>query len=78
MARPERPAPVPARDDDLIDVAFRVYEQHQHEKYDGYVIDAMTAGAIVAVYRALRPDLREKMRTMPVMRVVDFCWKHVG
>lgn len=75
---PARPAPVPAPDDDLIDVAFRVYEQHQAEEHDGYLVDAMTAGAIVAVYRALRPDLREKMRTLPVMTVVNFCWKHVS
>lgn len=64
-------------EDDLIDVAFRVYERHTAEKHDGYLIDAMTANAVITVYRALRPDLRVKMRTMHVPTVVAFCWKHV-
>jgi hypothetical protein len=64
--------------DDLIDVAFRVFERHQYEKHEGVLIDAMTANAVVTVYRALRPDLRERMRTMDVATVVAFCWKHVS
>lgn len=41
------------------------------------VLDSFTAGAMKAVYAALRPDLQAKFDTIPLMRLLDVVWKHV-
>ena len=47
------------------------------------LIDAMTAGAMVASYEALSPEHQAKFSRMiaasPIQlrKIVDFCWKHV-
>jgi hypothetical protein len=68
--------------EDIIDVAFRVFERHQYEHFgrgkNRVLIDAMTAGAIVAVYRALSPANREKYRAMAPARVAAIAWKLVS
>lgn len=40
-------------------------------------VDSMTAGAITAVFNALRPDLQAKFNNIPLGKLVEFCWRHV-
>ncbi len=42
------------------------------------MLDITTAGAMLAVYNALRPELQAKYDNIPLGRLVDFCWKQVA
>lgn len=48
-------------------------------KHGWIALDAMTAQAIMAVRNALKnPDQVAKFDTIPLMRLVDFCWRMVA
>ena len=42
------------------------------------MLDITTAGAMRAVYNALKPELQPKFNNIPLGRLVDFCWKQVA
>lgn len=54
-----------------------IVEHHQAGMIDGFWIDVQTAGACVAVWDALRPELHGKFERLSMPRLVDFAWKHV-
>ena len=39
------------------------------------LIDTQIAAAILAVHRGLREDLRPNLDTIPLAKLVDFCWR---
>jgi hypothetical protein len=47
------------------------------KKLEGAILDGMTAGAIVAVYEALSPEMQAKFDSIPLDKLIDFCWKKV-
>lgn len=40
-------------------------------------LDSTTAGALVAVYDALKPEMQAKFNSIPLGKLVSFAWKHV-
>lgn len=50
----------------------------QHMKVDGMTIDLTTAQRMIAVHDALSPANQEKFGSLPMPRLVDFCWQKVG
>lgn len=42
------------------------------------VMDATTANAVTTVYRALSADKRPTFDTIPLSRLIDFCWRMVA
>jgi hypothetical protein len=61
----------------LVTVCERIVQNHQHEEYDGYLIDATTANVIVTVAAALSPANRARIDSVPLPRFVAFCLNHV-
>lgn len=51
---------------------------HSAKRIDGYLVDAFTAGALVAIYDALSPAARERFGEPSLPRLVDFTWKNVS
>ena len=41
------------------------------------MLDITTAGAMLAVYNALKPEHQAKFDNIPLGRLVDFVWKQV-
>ena len=62
----------------VAETAALVVERHQAMKHDGVLIDAQTAGAICAVYKALGEDNRAKFDAMPVEKAARIAWKLVA
>lgn len=54
-----------------------IVRQHSAKRIDGYIVDAITAGMLVAVYDALSPKNREGFGKVPLARLVDIGWKAV-
>ena len=54
-----------------------IVANHQATEIEGYLVDAMTASALVAIYEALSPANQEKFDSIPLPKLVDFAWKHV-
>jgi hypothetical protein len=48
------------------------------KKLEGKVLDALTAQALICVYEALSPTAQTKFDSIPLMKLVDFCWKQVS
>ena len=42
------------------------------------LIDLQFASAIMDVYHGISADLRPKLDTIPLAKVVDFCWRMVA
>ena len=70
-------------------VRFRTGGKGEVKEYDckplftgrnkGWVLlDLTTAGAIMAVYNALSESKRPSMDTIPLTKLVDFCWRMVA
>ena len=55
-----------------------IVERHTAAKVEGYLIDATTAAACMAVYRALSPKARARFDEPPLPRLIDFVWKNVS
>ena len=60
-----------------IDIIRRIVKEHQHEKIDGYVVDATTANLLLKVHDALKPELQKKFDKIPLKKLVDFAWSVV-
>lgn len=58
-------------------IAERIAERHQYEEIDGVLIDATTAQAIVATYKACNEEQAAKLDSLPIARVAAFAWKVV-
>lgn len=54
-----------------------IVREHSAKRIEGYLVDAFTAGMLVAVYDALSPSSREKFGIPSMPRLVDFGWKVV-
>lgn len=52
-----------------------IVKDHQFGKVNETACDAFTAGAIIAVYDALKPENQAKLLTFPVWRVQSVCLK---
>jgi hypothetical protein len=42
------------------------------------ILDGVTARAIALVMGAVSPELREKLESLPLDRIIRFCWKHIA
>jgi hypothetical protein len=61
-----------------IEKLHTIVDNWQAATIDTFWVDATTASMLVAVYDALKTDeAREKFERIPLMRLVDFGWKHV-
>ena len=47
------------------------------KKRGWFYLDAQTANMLVTVYNALSEEHRAKFNRIPLMRLIDFGWKHV-
>lgn len=56
----------------------RIADNHQAGLVDGCFIDVQTAGACIAVWDALRPDLHPKFERLSMPRLAQFAWEQVG
>lgn len=62
-----------AKNDAQTDFDLRPYDGVE---YEGWVyLDVWTAGTVCAVYDALGEQNRAHLASLPVLRVVDVCWK---
>lgn len=61
-----------------IEVCREIVSSHQYKKYHGRVIDATSAGCILAVYDKLGAEQKEQLLQLPLHRVVSICWKMVS
>ncbi len=60
-----------------IDVAKRVVDNHQFEEIDNIILDAQTAGMLVAVHDTLSPETRNKFVSLSLPEAVEIGWKLV-
>lgn len=60
-----------------IDAMRKIVREHQAARVEGYLVDAFTASALVAVYDALSPKARRLFGKPPLPKLVEFCWKEV-
>lgn len=51
--------------------------EHQARMIDGFWVDATTASALIAVHDALNAENQATFDSIPLLRLVDFAWKHV-
>jgi len=61
----------------IIDVARSVLVNGP-EKFEGSLMDAFTASAIMAVYNALSDDNKKKYESLPLDKLINVTWKLVG
>ena len=61
-----------------IEVARRIVQNGQHEKYKGMMLDAFTASAIVKVYDAVNDSNKKKMDKLKLPKLVNIVWKLIG
>lgn len=66
----------------LVTTCERIVLNHQHETYQGVLIDGMTANVVVTVAAALSPEARARIdeiteRPGGLARFVSFCWANV-
>lgn len=52
-----------------------IVREHSARRIDGYLVDAVTAALLIAVYDALSPAHRERFGTVPLERLVDLGWR---
>ena len=57
-------------------VAKRVVTGGQFENLEGQLLDLQTANVMVIVYEALSDANKAKFDSIPLMRLVEFCWKN--
>lgn len=69
--------PAEAKSRDRITALRTIVRDHSAKRIDGYVVDAMTAGMLVAVYDALSPENRERFGKPNLLKLVDLGWKSV-
>lgn len=54
-----------------------IVKNKQCAKVDGILIDYVTAGLIVKIYKKLKDDQKEALMKMPIGQMVSVCWKMV-
>ena len=64
--------------EDWIDVARRVVQNHQHENFNGTLLDAYSASMLVQVYDALNEANKAKFSSMPLGQAVNMALKLVS
>lgn len=69
--------PAEATSRSRIDAVRAIVREHAAKRIDGIIVDAFTAGMLLAIYNALSPEAREKFGKIDLSRLVDFGWKHV-
>jgi hypothetical protein len=63
--------------ENVVEVARRVVARHQHEEVDGVLLDAFSAGAIVAVADALSAENLARLEAMSVTKAASVCMQLV-
>jgi hypothetical protein len=61
-----------------VEVARRIVQNGQYEKYKGMMLDAFTASAIVKVYDAVNDSNKQKMDKLKLPKLVNIVWKLIG
>ncbi len=52
-----------------------IVDNHQYAKIDGVMIDVTSANAVLTVYNAISPRLREIFTNHPADKMVKLAWK---
>ncbi len=60
-----------------IEALRRIVADHAAARVDGYLVDALTANALVTVYAALSRESKERFGIPDLSRLVEFAWKRV-
>ena len=58
-----------------VEVARRIVQNGQHEKYKGMMLDTFTASAIVKVYDAVNDSNKKKLDSLKLPKLVNVVWK---
>jgi len=58
-----------------VEVARRIVQNKQHEKYKGMMLDTFTASAIVQVYDAVNDANKKKLDSLKLPKLVKLVWK---
>jgi hypothetical protein len=58
-----------------VEVARRIVQNKQYEKYKGMMLDTFTASAIVKVYDAVNDANKKKLDTLKLPKLVSVVWK---
>ena len=58
-----------------VEVARRIVQNKQHEKYKGMMLDTFTASAIVQVYDAVNDANKKKLDSLKLPKLVNIVWK---
>jgi hypothetical protein len=58
-----------------VEVARRIVQNGQHEKYKGMMLDTFTASAIVKVYDAVNDSNKKKLDSLKLPKLVNIVWK---
>jgi hypothetical protein len=61
-----------------IEIIRNIHERHTAAVVEGVLIDAMTAGAYVAVHDALTPENRGRLEGMRIDRAGSVVWRLVS
>lgn len=69
--------PAEARSRSRIAAVRAIVRDHEAARIDGYIVDAMTAAMLVAVYDGLKPENQEKFGRLPLMKLVELGWSAV-
>ena len=59
----------------VIDVARRIVQNGQYEKYKGMMLDTFTASAIIKVYDAVNDSNKKKLDSLKLPKLVNIVWK---
>jgi len=58
-----------------VEVARRIVQNKQYEKYKGMMLDTFTASAIVKVYDAVNDANKKKLDSLKLPKLVSVVWK---
>ena len=58
-----------------VEVARRIVQNGQYEKYKGMMLDTFTASAIVKVYDAVNDSNKKKLDSLKLPKLVNLVWK---
>lgn len=72
---PDQAPPEPGAVSQRYVIAKRVVTNSQYEMLEGTLLDLQTANVMVLVYEAIKPENQAKFDRIPLMRLVEFCWK---
>ena len=58
-----------------VEVARRIVQNKQYEKYKGMMLDTFTASAIIKVYDAVNDSNKKKLDSLKLPKLVNIVWK---